>query len=327
MLKNKTILITGGTGSFGQSFVEHVLKMSAPKSIRIYSRDELKQYEMRKKLNYHPRLRFLIGDVRDGERLRRAVEGVDILIHTAALKQVPACEYNPIEAIKTNINGAINVIEASLDNRVEKVIALSTDKAVNPINLYGATKLCSDKLFIQANAYIGNRPTRFAVIRYGNVLASRGSVIPLFREQLLAGKKLTLTSEQMTRFWITLDQAVKFVITSLKMMRGGEIFVPKLPSMKIIDLIKAIDSKAQFKTIGLRAGEKLDEYLISNEEGNRTYELKDRYIIEPEENFVDSGQLSNKLTKRPPAEFNYNSRDNQWWLTQAEMRKILNQLN
>lgn len=323
MFNNKTILITGGTGSFGQAFVTYSLKHYTPKNIRIYSRDELKQYEMRHQLKNDERLRFLIGDVRDLARLSRACEGVDILIHAAALKQVPSCEYNPIEAIKTNVNGAVNVIEAALDNEIQKIIALSTDKAVNPINLYGATKLCSDKLFIQANNYVGARACRFSVVRYGNVLASRGSVVPLFKKQAEESGTITITDHTMTRFWITLPQAILFVISSLEHMRGGEIFVPKLPSMNIADLAQAICPDCKVKIIGIRRGEKLDEYLISSEEGRHTKELKDSYIIESEETFFDDEQPHRTKGKPVKIGFSYNSKDNTLLLSKKEMRAIL----
>lgn len=325
MLNNETILITGGTGSFGQAFVKHVLNEYTPKSIRIYSRDELKQYEMRMAFHNNERLRFLIGDVRDSPRLSRACEGVDILIHAAALKQVPSCEYNPIEAIKTNIDGAVNVIEAALNSRVKKIIALSTDKAVNPINLYGATKLCSDKVFTQANSYVGTHGSRFSVIRYGNVLASRGSAILLFKQQVLEKKKITITDPRMTRFWITLPKTVSFVISSLEKMRGGEIFVPKLPSMKIVDLAQTIAPECEFEIIGIRPGEKIDEFLISEEEGRHTIELEDRYIVQSSI-FFENDPTPEIIGKPVPVGFHYNSRDNTHWLSIQEMRKILKEI-
>lgn len=321
-LRGKTILITGGTGSFGHAFVSRVLARENPKAIRIYSRDELKQHQMRVALKDDQRLRFLIGDVRDAQRLQRACEGVDLIIHAAAMKQVPACEYNPIEAIRTNIDGAINVIEAGLNLRIPKIIALSSDKAVHPVNLYGATKLCAEKLFVQANSYAGlSRKTSFAVVRYGNVVASRGSVIPLFKEQIARGEPLTLTDERMTRFWITLEQAVDFVVASVGMMKGGEIFVPKIPSMKIVDLVQAFDYPNNIKVIGIRPGEKIDEFLITKEEGPRTRELQDRYIIEPE--FPWWTEHAIKRGSRVNEGFSYDSRNNKKWLTIKEMKKLI----
>lgn len=326
--KDKVILITGGTGSLGRVLVARLLAKHKPAAIRVFSRDELKQWEMRQQFKNHPALRFLIGDVRDLERLRRASEGVDYLIHTAALKQVPACEYNPIEAVRTNVDGAINVINACLDNNVKKVINISTDKACAPLNIYGATKLCAERLFLQSNSYQGpNRDTVFSVVRYGNVVASRGSVIPIFKEQKKSGV-LTLTDERMTRFWITLPQAVDFVLSSLALMKGGEIFVPKIPSMRMVDLARALSPRAKLKVIGIRPGEKLHESLITKEEGRRTYELKDRYAV-----FSDSldnwrEKLKNLIGAKPVAEdFEYNSLGNTDYLSPAEMKKILRDNN
>ena len=327
IVDGKTILITGGTGSFGKACVKKLLQEHKPKTIRIYSRDELKQWEMEREFKSHPKLRFLIGDVRDLPRLRRAAEGVDIIIHAAALKHVPACEYNPMEAIKTNVDGAMNVINAALDNNVSRVVALSTDKAAAPVNIYGATKLCSDRLFIQSNSYRGeNRDTRFAVVRYGNVMASRGSVIPLFQKQKESGT-VTITDERMTRFWITLPQAVDFVISSLQVMQGGELFVPKIPSMKITDLAMTIAPDTKFKITGIRPGEKLHECLITADEGRLTCELKDRYI-------VISASLDNaheiikkhKGAKKAPEGFEYHSHTNPEYLSSAQMGKLLKQL-
>lgn len=319
MFDNKTILVTGGTGSFGKAFIKKVLTKFNPKAVRIFSRDELKQHEMRIAFNDDRRLRYLIGDVRDQFRLKRAMDGCDFVVHAAAMKQVPACEYNPVEAIRTNVDGAINVIEAAIDSNVKKVVALSTDKAANPINLYGATKLCSDKLFVQANQYKGAKEITFAVVRYGNVLGSRGSVIPVFKEQLKNSETLTLTDKRMTRFWITLDQATDFVIDSFKMMHGGEIFVPKIPSMKITDLAKAMCAGCDFKEIGIRPGEKLEEYLITLEEGRKVKESEDRFVVEPEipEYVPISG------FKPVAAGFEYNSRDNTQWLSQDELKNML----
>lgn len=330
MLNDKTILVTGGTGSFGKAAIANILKSYKPKAIRIFSRDELKQWEMQKTYNSHPKkdlLRFFIGDVRDKHRLTRAMAGSDYVIHAAALKQVPACEYNPIEAIKTNIDGAINVIDAALDNNVIKVIALSTDKASQPINLYGATKLCSDKLFVQANNYRGKHKTAFSVVRYGNVMGSRGSVIPLFIEQAKSGK-ITITDEEMTRFWITLDQAVKFVLTCFKLMQGGELFIPKIPSMKITDLAKAIAPEAKIKIIGIRPGEKLHESLIGKDEAINTYDLGDRYLIEPLYMERWNPKYARyKKKKAVKAGFDYNSLDNPDYLSTKEIGKFIQSLN
>jgi len=277
--QKQSILLTGGTGSFGKHFCKVMLEKYHPKVIRIYSRDELKQHEMRQTFGDDV-IRYFIGDVRDADRLRRAMEGIDIVIHAAALKQVPSCEYNPFEAVKTNVYGAQNVIDAAIDTGVKKVVALSTDKAVNPVNLYGATKLCADKIFIQGNAYSGSRGTHFSCVRYGNVIGSRGSVIPLFREQKKTGK-ITITDERMTRFWLTLDQAVELVVNALCHMQGGEIFVPKIPSMKIMDLAKAVAPECKMEAIGIRPGEKLHEALIMEEEGRNTVAYNGMYVIMP----------------------------------------------
>ena len=277
---NKNILVTGGTGSFGKKFVEIMLKEYNPARLIIYSRDELKQHEMRMAGFNHPNLRYFIGDVRDLPRLKRAFNGVDIVVHAAALKQVPACEYNPMEAIKTNILGSSNVVDAALDAGVKKVLALSTDKAVNPVNLYGATKLAAEKLMIQSNSYAGGMTTRFSCVRYGNVVGSRGSVVPLFIQQRESGV-VTLTDERMTRFWISLDQGVRFVIRCIEEMHGGEVFVPKIPSMKMVDLAKAIAPQAEIRMIGIRPGEKLHEVLISEDEARTTVELEDMYVVQP----------------------------------------------
>lgn len=323
----KVILITGGTGSFGKACVKKLLSEHKPKIIRIYSRDELKQWEMEREFKSHPKLRFLIGDVRDLPRLSRAAEGADIIIHAAALKHVPACEYNPMEAIKTNVNGAMNVINAALDNNVSRVVALSTDKAAAPINIYGATKLCSDRLFIQSNSYRGpKRDTRFSVVRYGNVMASRGSVIPLFQKQKETGT-VTITDERMTRFWITLPQAVDFVISSLETMQGGELFVPKIPTMKITDLAKSIAPEAKFKITGIRPGEKLHECLITLDEGRITCETKDRYIIVAV-SLDNAAEIIKKHrgAKKAPEGFEYHSHTNPDVLSIAQMSKLLKEL-
>lgn len=320
MLKDKTILLTGGTGSFGQRFTEIALKFHSPKIIRIYSRDELKQWEMDRRFGKNKSLRFFIGDVRDEVRLQRAVDGTDIIIHAAALKQVPICEYNPFEAIKTNIIGAQNVIEAALNLNVEKVLAISTDKAVNPVNLYGATKLCMEKLFIAANAYVGKRKTRMACARYGNVLGSRGSIIPLFHEQKENGK-LTITDHRMTRFWITLDQAVDFVIKCLNIVKGGEVFVPKIPSMRIIDLAKVCAPDCDIEYIGIRPGEKLHECLLTEDEARHSIEYDDYYLIKPEHQWV--GEIHWQDGKLLDESFRYSSDSNGQWVTDQEIRDKL----
>jgi UDP-N-acetylglucosamine 4,6-dehydratase len=317
-LKGKTILITGGTGSFGKKFVNKVLQMDVKKVI-VFSRDELKQYEMAQEYT-DPRIRFFIGDVRDKERLIRAFDGVDIVVHAAALKHVGICEYNPFEAIKTNIQGAQNVIEAAIDKGVEKIIALSTDKAANPINLYGATKLASDKLFVAANSYTGGKSTQFAVVRYGNVVGSRGSVVPFFQKMKETGK-LPITDERMTRFWITLDQGVQFVIDSLNRMNGGEIFVPKIPSMKVTDLAKAIAPDCEVEVIGIRPGEKLHETMITEDDARRTVEFGTYYVIQPEfpwwnDKYTSSG-------KPLQDGFSYVSNTNEQWLSVEELRNLV----
>ncbi len=324
IVDGKTILITGGTGSFGKACVKRLLEEHKPKVIRVFSRDELKQWEMRREFNDDPRLRFLIGDVRDAVRVKRATENVDILIHAAAMKQVPACEYNPMEAIKTNVDGAMNVINACLDNDVPKVIALSTDKAASPVNLYGATKLCSDRLFIQSNAYRGlKRKTKFSVVRYGNVMGSRGSVIPLFRKQKEHGE-LTITHKDMTRFWITLPQAVDLVLSSLDIMQGGEMFVPKIPSMRVVDLAKTIAPEATCRIVGIRPGEKLHECLITREEGRLAYEMKDRYVIlSPSLEDMQYDVKKYKGAKRLSEGFEYHSHTNRHILTAKDMGALL----
>lgn len=329
LFKGKTVLITGGTGSFGKACTKILLDKYQVASIRIYSRDELKQWEMAQSYSSHPKkklLRFFIGDIRDLSRLQRATQGTDLIIHAAALKQVPACEYNPIEAIRTNIQGAINVIDSALDCNVEKVIALSTDKASQPINLYGATKLCSDKLFIQANNYRGKRKSAFSVVRYGNVMGSRGSVIPLFQKQSATGT-LTITHPEMTRFWITLDQAVNFVLNSFSLMQGGELFVPKIPSMKIIELAKTIAPKAKIKLVGIRPGEKLHESLIGRDEAMNTFDLGDRYLIEP--SYMDRWNPKHKSYSQKKAVkegFDYNSLDNPDYLSVKDLQNFINKL-
>ena len=319
VLQDKVILVTGGTGSFGQKFTEVVLKEHNPKAVRIFSRGELLQEEMRQKFNDDPRLRFFIGDVRDRERVYRALNGVDIVVHAAALKQVPTCEYNPIEAVRTNVDGAINVVNAAIDNGVDKVIAISTDKAVQPANLYGATKLVMERLVIQANVYSSGR-ARLSCVRYGNVIGSRGSVIPLFFEQRKGGV-ITITDEKMTRFWITLEQGVRFVIDSLRSMHGGEVFVPKLPSMKVADIADVIAPEAERRIIGIRPGEKLHEILLVEEEARHAREYESYFVVEPEYAFWKKGNLAGS---QPVAEgFRYVSDNNNWWLSKEELNKVL----
>lgn len=316
-LTGKSILVTGGTGSFGKKFVKKALEQDVEKVI-IFSRDELKQYEMKQEFQDH-RLRFFIGDVRDKDRLYRAFDGVDIVVHAAAMKHVDACEYNPFEAIKTNIYGAQNIIEAAIDKGVEKVIALSTDKAAAPINLYGATKLASDKLFVAANSYVGEKKTRFAVVRYGNVVGSRGSVIPFFKKMKETGR-LPITDERMTRFWITLDDGVRFVIDSLARMQGGEIFVPKIPSMNIIDLAKAVSPEAKLDIIGIRPGEKLHESMITQDDARHTMEFKDHYVIMPEFSWWSVQTPSGQPL---PETFEYSSETNPEWLTVDHLKEMI----
>ena len=319
-LKGKSVLVTGGTGSFGQKFVDLVLR-TAPEIDRliVFSRDELKQHDMALKLR-DPRVRFFIGDVRDGERLLRAFNGVDYVVHAAALKQVPACEYNPLEAVKTNIMGAANIINAAIDRGVKHVLALSTDKAVNPVNLYGATKLCAEKLFVQANSYSGFTGARFSCVRYGNVVGSRGSVIPVFLEQREKGT-ITITDKRMTRFWITLDQGVQFVLNCLGKMHGGEVFVPKIPSMNIVDLADAIAPGCQVDVTGIRAGEKLHEVLVSTDEARHSLELPDMFVIQPAHAWW---KIENWKGGKPlPDGFTYTSSTNPEWLSVDELRRIV----
>ena len=324
MLNGKTILITGGTGSFGHHFVEYVLKNYEPSKIIIYSRDEYKQFVMRNKYKeYDDILRFFIGDVRDESRLRRAMNGVDYVIHAAALKQVPACEYNPNEAIKTNINGAVNVIESALDMGVKKVVALSTDKAVNPINLYGGTKLVSDKLFCSANAYSGENGTIFSVVRYGNVAGSRGSVIPFFQSLIDKGENvLPITDYCMTRFWISLEQGVELVIKALDESRGGETFISKIPSFKITDLAEAMLPGCKKKEIGIREGEKLHEIMITKEDSFHTYEYDKHYIIYPHYDWAKSKGII-PGGKQVEQGFEYSSGTNTEWLNVDELKQRL----
>jgi UDP-N-acetylglucosamine 4,6-dehydratase/5-epimerase len=316
----ESILVTGGTGSFGKKFVEIMLRDYQPQRLVVFSRDELKQHEMRTSGFDHPSLRYFIGDVRDVERLKRALSGVTVVVHAAALKQVPACEYNPFEAIQTNIMGGKNAIDAAINQGVKRILALSTDKAVNPINLYGATKLCAEKMFVQANAYAGAQNTRFSCARYGNVVGSRGSVIPVLLEQRKRGK-ITITDSRMTRFWLTLEQGVQFVIRCLEEMHGGEIFVPKIPSMKILDLAKSIAPGCEIETIGIRPGEKLHEVLVSEDEARNTVEVEGMYVIQPShpwwsgENWVKARAL--------PEGFRYASDTNSSWLTNDQLQELI----
>jgi UDP-N-acetylglucosamine 4,6-dehydratase len=327
MFDNKAILITGGTGSFGKHFSTYLLKNYSPKKIIIYSRDELKQFEMQQ-LFTAPCMRFFIGDVRDKERLKAAMRDVDYVVHAAALKQVPAAEYNPNECIKTNIYGAQNVIDAAIDTDVSRVIALSTDKAANPVNLYGATKLASDKLFVAANNMSGANGPRFAVVRYGNVVGSRGSVVPFFHKLLKEGaKKLPVTHADMTRFWITLDKGVEFVVQNFQRMQGGEIFVPKIPSIRILDLVESISGKKDYEVVGIRPGEKLHEVMVPEEMAHHSLEFEDHYVITPAIKFFDKtlNYLQNRLGEigKPVAEkFEYHSGTNPHFLSVKELKTL-----
>jgi UDP-N-acetylglucosamine 4,6-dehydratase len=316
----QVVMITGGTGSFGQKFVEIMLREYRPQRLVIFSRDEMKQHEMRAAGFGDPSLRYLIGDVRDPARLERALAGVTIAVHAAALKQVPACESNPFEAIQTNIMGARNVIDAAINQGVSRTLALSTDKAVNPINVYGATKLCAEKMFVQANAYSGNQGTHFSCARYGNVAESRGGVIPVFLEQRKRGK-ITITDPRMTRFWITLDQGVRFVIHCLEEMHGGEIFVPKIPSMRMMDVASCVASGSDIETIGIRPGEKLHEVLVSDDEARHTLELESMYVIRPLHPWWKSENLING--RALPEGFRYASDTNSEWLTKLQLQELI----
>ncbi len=319
--KDQVVLVTGGTGSFGKKFIEIMLKEYQPAKIIVFSRDELKQHEMRASGFHAPNLRYFIGDVRDRDRLRRAFNGVNIVVHAAALKQVPACEYNPMEAIKTNILGSSNVIDAAIDAGVNRVLALSTDKAVNPVNLYGATKLAAEKLFVQSNAYAGGTSTRFSCVRYGNVVGSRGSVVPVFLKQRQSGH-LTITDERMTRFWISLEQGVRFVIRCIEQMQGGEVFVPKIPSCTLMDLARAIAPEAAIDVIGIRPGEKLHEVLISEDEARTTVELEDMFVVKPAEAFWFGGKWEEQ-GKPLPDDYRYASNNNPEWLNIEQIREIV----
>src|SRR6266853_1397175 len=316
----ESILVTGGTGSFGKKFVEIMLRDYQPQRLVIFSRDELKQHEMRTSGFDHPSLRYFIGDVRDAERLKRAFLGVTMVVHAAALKQVPACEYNPFEAIQTNIMGGHNVIDASIDQGVHRILALSTDKAVNPINLYGATKLCAEKMFVQSNAYSGPQETKFSCARYGNVVGSRGSVIPVFQEQRKQGK-ITVTDPRMTRFWITLDHAARFVVRCLERMHGGEIFVPKIPSMKLLDMAQAVAPNCQIECVGIRPGEKLHEVLLSDDEARNSVETEEMFVSQPAQSYPRG---KNWQDGTPLAEgFRYASDTNSEWLATEDLYKLI----
>ncbi|MEZ6015082.1 MAG: UDP-N-acetylglucosamine 4,6-dehydratase (inverting) [Planctomycetota bacterium] len=319
MFDGKRVLVTGGTGSFGKHFVARLLRQSKVRTVIVFSRDELKQSELQALYPNEPRMRYFIGDVRDADRLRRAFDGVDLVVHAAAMKQIPAAEYNPFEAVKTNIIGAQNVIDAAIDKGVKRVVALSTDKASSPVNLYGATKLVSDKLFVAGNAYAGARDTKFAVVRYGNVMGSRGSVIPYFKKLAAAGK-LPITDERMTRFWITLDQAVDLVLTAFGEMHGGEIFVPKIPSMRLVELAHAIVPEAELEVIGVRPGEKLHEEMISSTDARRTVDVGDHYVVLPE--IAWHGQTECDGAAMPEG-FSYSSDTNQEWLSAEDFHSLL----
>jgi len=317
--RNAAVLVTGGTGSFGNKFVEVMLQTYHPRRLVVFSRDELKQSEMMARFK-HPSLRFFVGDVRDRDRLERAMHGIDVVVHAAALKQIPSCEYNPFEAILSNVMGAKNVIDAAIDQGVQRVIAISTDKACQPTNLYGATKLCAEKLFVQANVYGHPRGTVFSVVRYGNVIGSRGSVIPLFAAQRPAGV-VTVTDPGMTRFWIRLDQGVEFVVRCAAEMRGGEIFVPKIPSMRMMDLVEAVAPGCRVEFIGIRPGEKLHEILMSEDESRQAVELDEMFAIEPIDPSWDFPPAPSG--KRPPPGFRYASDSNDSWLSLDAMRELI----
>ncbi|MFA6091789.1 MAG: UDP-N-acetylglucosamine 4,6-dehydratase (inverting) [Elusimicrobiota bacterium] len=318
-IDGKTVLVTGGTGSFGSHFVRTLLKSHKPKKVVIFSRDELKQSQLAQEIGEDPRIRFLLGDIRDLARLQRAFHGIDIVIHAAALKQVPTLEYNPFEAVQTNIIGAENVINAAIDQNVERVVALSTDKAVNPVNLYGATKLCFEKLFVAGNSYAGGTKTRFSVVRYGNVVGSRGSVVPLFKEKRNSGT-LPITDERMTRFWITLDQGVDTVLFALTNMHGGEIFVPKIPSMRIMDLAKALAPKCKINVIGSRPGEKIHEVLLTEEESARAVDSGRYFVVKPLFHWWEDSNW--RAGKSLPKDFRYSSDINDQWLKPEEILEM-----
>ena len=325
-LNNKNILITGGTGSFGQHFIKNLLELHNPKKVIVYSRDELKQYEMSQRFSSeaHKCIRYFIGDIRDGERLNLAMREVDIVIHAAALKQVPAAEYNPMECIKTNIGGADNVVNAAMNNGVKHVVALSTDKAANPVNLYGASKLASDKIFVAANSLSGSIGTRYCVVRYGNVIGSRGSVVPFFKK-LVSEKAefIPITDARMTRFWITLQQGVDFVLSSLELMRGGEIFIPKIPSMSVVDLANELAPDIPQKIVGIRPGEKLHELMVPNDDSRHTVELDDRYVIEPAYASWNYSSHQDSGAKLVDENFSYSSDNNSDWLDSKRLQQLL----
>lgn len=321
-LAGATILLTGGTGSFGHAFVERVLDRWPDAVIRVYSRDELKQSEMRSR--YGDRnVRYLIGDVRDRSRMSRAAQGCDVIVHAAAMKQVPACEYNPFEAVRTNVLGAQHVVDAAIDAKVDRVVALSTDKAVNPVNLYGATKLCAEKIFVQGNAYAAQSATRLACVRYGNVVGSRGSVVPVFRQQASERGRLTITDERMTRFWITLPQAVDLVLYALEHMHGGEIFVPKIPSMRVVDLAAAMAPGMPRDVVGIRPGEKLHELLLTGDEARHALDAGAVYVVLPEHPWWDEQVVVQRGSRRLADGFVYSSDANDWWLGADELASLL----
>lgn len=320
IFKDKTILVTGGTGSFGTRFIDRLLAEHEPRAVRIFSRDELKQWNLQRHFGDDERIRYLIGDVRDRDRLVRATRGVDMIVHAAALKHVPVCEYNPFEAVQTNVHGAQNVVSAAIENDVPITINLSTDKAVNPVNLYGATKLAAEKIVNQGNAYAADSPARFASVRYGNVVGSRGSVIPLFKRQAQTGR-ITITDDRMTRFWITLDEAVQLVVDAASSMGGGETFIPRIPSMRVCDMAAALAPDAEVEHIGIRPGEKLHELLITEDESRHSYEVEKGYVILPE---YASWELKIPEGGTPlPGGFRFSSGDNDWWLTVEELREMV----
>lgn len=328
MLEDKTVLITGGTGSFGKAFSHRILENYSPKKVIIFSRDEFKQWQMKMDFAKHiDKMRFFIGDVRDKERLNRAFDGVDYVVHAAAMKQVPACEYNPFEAVQTNIIGAKNVIGAAIDSHVKKVVALSTDKAVNPVNLYGGTKLVSDKLFISSNAYAGSKKTVFSIVRYGNVAGSRGSIIPFFRSLVEKGSNsLPITDYRMTRFWITLEEGVDLVLKALSESRGGETYISKIPSFKVTDLAQAICPYCEMPQVGIREGEKLHEVMITKEDSPTTYEFEKHYVIYPHMDWCDLEKYNLDGAKKVPSRFEYCSSSNKQWLSTDQLKELLQKI-
>lgn len=320
MLRGSNILVTGGTGSFGKAFLSYALENLDPRRVVVFSRDELKQYEVRQAFKDDERLRWFIGDIRDRSRLTRAMHGVDYVVHAAALKQVDTAEYNPFEFVQTNVHGSQNVVEAAIDCGVKRVVALSTDKASSPINLYGATKLVSDKLFVSANHYAAGHETRFSVVRYGNVMGSRGSVVPFFRSLAARGESLPITDVRMTRFWITLTAAVQFVVDSFEMMQGGELYVPRIPSMRVMDLAEAVAPGARTHEIGIRPGEKLHEEMIALDDGRRTVRLPDRYVVQP---VIATWGYEPAGGEPVPEDFRYGSDSNELWLSVDDMRALI----